>query len=256
MAKIVVTMSFVALVAMLAGCHNIDSGKSQMMTTNAKITSTFQTTQDGEADIIEQLVASRQMYRRNIETLIAHYNKTGNVMQAKWARKELKGFDGVPQYNYIIEAIIAGDLKADTSILVADYMYQEARSLEKKGRGFAFFVDNNKLRQALGQYNNLIRTHPSSDKIDDAAYRAAGILEHFKDYTIAIMYYKRAYQWNPDITLPARYKAAYIMDVRLACRAEALELYQEAIDAGNLNEIQKEFAGQRIAEITQSDRDK
>ena len=55
------------------------------------------------------------------------------------------------------------------------------------------------------------------------------IYEHFKDYTIAVLYYQRAYQWEPQTSYPARFKAAFILDERLHRRAEALQLYKEAL---------------------------
>ena len=57
----------------------------------------------------------------------------------------------------------------------------------KKARELIIITNEDMLRVALDKYNQLIRKHPPSDKIDDAAYRAAGIYEYFKDYTIAIL---------------------------------------------------------------------
>ena len=93
---------------------------------------------------------------------------------------------------------------------------------------FVVLKDENLLRMALDKYNQLISKFPTSDKIDDAAFRAAGIYEHFKDYSIAVQYYQRTYQWDPQTIYPAKYKAAFILDQRLHRRAEALQLYQDA----------------------------
>ena len=101
--------------------------------------------------------------------------------------------------------------------------------------------------------NQLIRRHPSSNKIGDAAFRAGGIYEYFKDYTIALLYHQRTYQWDPETIHPARFRAAFILDKRLHRRAEALEVYQQAVKKESRYEIWKEFAEKRIRELTRSD---
>jgi tetratricopeptide (TPR) repeat protein len=107
---------------------------------------------------------------------------------------------------------------------------------------------------ALDKYNQLIRKHPSSDKIDDAAFKAGGIYEHFKDYTIALLYYQRAYQWNPKTPYPAKFKAAFMLDKRLHRRAEALELYQQALQKEEKQHIDwRRFAEKRVRELTKQE---
>ena len=174
-------------------------------------------------------------------------------MKLGWAEDELKKLNKMPQYNYIIEASVAGpNLKARSSITIADYMYDEAFRLEKRAKRLILIIDEDLLRVALDKYNQLIRKHPSSDKIDDAAYRAGGIFEYFKDYTIALLYYQRTYQWDPDTIHPARFRAAYILDEHLHRRAEALELYQQAVEKEKLSKNCKEFVEKRITELTKS----
>jgi len=211
-------------------------------------------TKANEANIIEQMAIDRQAYRQGLGLLVQRYTKMGNNMKLRWAKRELAALDKVPQFDYIIEAGLAGpDLKASASIALADYMYEEAVRLEQKAGQLIIIKDEGLLRVALDKYNQLIRKHPSSDKIDDAAYRAAGIFEHFMDYTIALLYYQRTYQWDPDTPYPARFKAAYILDKRLHRRAEALELYQQVVENERLSINYREFAEMRIAELTESD---
>jgi len=211
-------------------------------------------TTEQESDIVEQMVVDRQAYRQGLESLIEYYTKEGNNMKVTWAQKELAALDGMPQYNYIVEASLAGPaLKATTSIHAANYLYEDALRLEKKAKQLIVIVDDNKLLQALDKYNQLIKMYPTSDKIDDAAFKAAEIYEHFKDYTIAVLYYQRADQWDPRSPYPALYRAAYILDRRLHRRAEALALYQQAIKREGLFRGYKEFAEMRIAELTKGD---
>ena len=176
-------------------------------------------------------------------------------MKLQWAKKESNSLDTIPKYNYIIEASLAGpNIKAGVEIPEANDLFAEARETEKRAGKFIIIKDDNLLRVALGKYNQLIRKYPASDKIGDAAFRAAGILDHFKDYTIAILYYKRTYQWDPNTKHPAKYKAAYILDRHLHRRSQALDLYMQAVANENLPENYREFAEMRISQLTKADK--
>jgi len=253
MAKTVLTAVLVVLLNVLVGCRGVDTGASQLLPPQMKAASVVRAVDASEADIIEQMAINRQAYRNGLESLMVHYDKTGNNMKLGWAKGEMKKLDKVPQYNYIIEGIVAGpNLKAGPSIAEAELMYIKALRLEKKKK-FIIFTHEDNLRLALNKYNQLIRRHPSSDRIDDAAYKAGRIYEYFKDYTIALLYYQRTYQWDARTVYPARFKAAYILDRHLRRRAEALKLYQDALKKENLSEERREFVERRIRELTKSD---
>ncbi len=184
----------------------------------------------GETDFVEQIAVNRQAYRQGLKLLVKYYTRTGNNMKFKWAKEELAALDSIPQYKYIVMAETAGaNLRASTSIPEADDLYLDALDLEKEAGVLIFGKNNDTLRLALDKYDRLIRNYPSSDKIDDAAYKAGEIYEYFQDYSIALLYYERAYQWDPDTTHPARFRSARILDKRLHRNAEALALYRQAI---------------------------
>jgi tetratricopeptide (TPR) repeat protein len=248
---IMARFSILLLVALvfISGCRNVDSGESQILLPSSQPirAENISTAGASETDIIEQMMINREAYRHGLMTLIANYEQTGNKMMLEWAQNELAGLNKAPQYNYIIEASIAGpELKASTSITEADYMYQDALLTEAKARELVVVVNDDLLRVALAKYNNLIQKHPYSDKIDDAAFKAGKICEHFKDYSIALLYYQRAYQWDPQTPHPARFKAAYILDQRMARRSEALELYQQALQDKDLGSSYRDYAQKRI----------
>ncbi len=247
--RTILTVLLIVLLNVLVGCYGPDSGRSQFLPTPMKTVSVVDAK---EADIIENMAASRQSYRQYLESLVAYYKKTGDNMKMKWAEDELDRLNKMPQYSYIIEASVAGaNLKAKDSIDAANYLYDDAYRTEKAARAtWVVFVDENLLRVALDKYNQVIKQYPTSDKIDEAAFRAGGIYEHFKDYTIALLYYQRAYQWNSTTPNPARYKAAYILDQYLHNRAEALPLYQYALGNEKLTKDEQEFVQKRIEELT------
>ena len=250
MARVIVTSVLVILLNCLVGCRPIDSGASQLLGPDIKAAPAVRPAAAGETDLVEQLTNNRQAYRNALKSLIAYYEEKGNNMKLRWAKDEQARLDSLPQYNYIIEASVAPEnLKPTASISEADFMYREAYRLERDA-GLLFIKDENKLRSALELYNQLIKKYPTSDKIDDAAYRAAGIYEHFRDYSIAVIYYKRVFQWDPKTTYPARYKVAQVLDRHLERRDEALELYKQSLSSDMLDTAQKESVELRIKELS------
>jgi tetratricopeptide (TPR) repeat protein len=234
MARLIVLISVIVLSCVLVGCNNVDTGRAQILPSPSGMVAgpAVDVARSTEADLAEQLAVSRQAYRRGLEVMVQHYTKTGNNMKLAWAQKELDALNAMAQYDYVVEATMAGaNLKANKSIPEGDYLYNDAVRLEDQAGQFLVIKDDNLLRIALDKYNQLISKYPGSDKIDDAAFHAAGIYEHFKDYTIAVLYYQRTYQWDPETLYPAKYKAAFILDRRLYRRAEALQLYQEALQS-------------------------
>jgi tetratricopeptide (TPR) repeat protein len=260
MARIVLTAVVIVLLNVLVGCQGVDSGRGQLMVhtmTSVGSVGAVNIAKTGETDLVEQIAVNRQAYRQGLELLIKYYIKTGNNMKFKWAKAELAALDSIPQYKYIIEAVTAGpNLRAIASIPEADDLYKDALQFEKDAG--VILKNNDLLRLALDKYNRLIRQHPSSEKIDDAAYQAGKIYEYFQDYSIALLYYKRAYEWDPDTINPARFRSARILDKRLHRNAEALELYREAIKTEGKyvkHNLWKEYAEERIKALYKTEGD-
>ncbi len=257
MASRILTAVSILLLYVLAGCHGVDSGASQLLPrgvrADSEAVSAIDVTEYSEADIIEQVAVNREAYKHGLEALIAYYRNSGNNMKLQWAENELKKLDEIPKYDYIVEASVAGaNLKAQNSIPLADYMYEDGRRLQKKAGWLLVVKDENLLRQALQKYEDLIGKHPSSDKIDDAAFRAGQICEYFKDYTIAQIYYQRAYQWDSQTPHPAMFKEAYILDRYMAKRDRALELYRQALEREKLGVKYQKYAQTRVEELTKA----
>jgi tetratricopeptide (TPR) repeat protein len=251
MARTILTAVLIVLLNVLVGCTGIDSGRSQLAPAHVGPAPVISVTDTSESDLIEQMALNRQAYRQGLELLVKFYTRVGNNMKLQWARKELTGLDSVPQYTYHVVGEVA-NLKAETSISEADALYDEALQIEKKSATL-FLKDKQMLRLALNKYLQLIEKHGSSDKIDDAAYRAAGIYEHFKDYTLAVLYYKRVYQWDRYTVLPAKYRAAKVLDKRLHQRTEALELYRQSVNDEAVPQTYRDFAQLRINELTKGE---
>jgi tetratricopeptide (TPR) repeat protein len=204
-----------------------------------------------EVALVEEVLAKRLAYRQELEKLKSFYEQTGNQLKLEWVEREFKSIDSAPRYKYIIEAEVAGDkLIAKDSIPRATVLYNEAVELYNRAYLFPVFTNTRKLRLALNKFNELIKEYPTSDKIDDAAYMAGKIHEHFKDYSIAVLYYKRTFQWNPETSYPARYRAARLLDYQLFERDEALKLYRESLEKEKAYYSNAEEIQLRIEQLT------
>jgi len=219
-----------------------------------------------EIALAESVSEKRLAYRNELEKIKSYYEQSGNQLKIDWVNRELKYLRATPRYHYIIEAEVAGsELRAKDIIPKADALYKQA--LDRYNSQCIFpmpgaqlltgkiLVSRRRLITALNQFNELIRDYPTSDKIDDAAFYAGRIHEFFNDWSIASLYYKRAFQWDPATRHPARYYAARILDEKLAQRDEALMLYREALDREDIymNSIEIAVAEARIKELTKGD---
>ncbi len=200
-----------------------------------------------EVALIEVVAAQRDEYRLALEKLRAYYEKSGNDMKLGWVKKELRAIAAAPRYSYMIDAEVAGpSLKASVSIPEADELFDQAMAHYSKGKTLGLFKNNKQLGLALDKFNQLIREYPVSNKIDDSAFYAGRIYEMFGDYSIAATYYQRAFQWNPKIDYPARYRAALVYDWKLKRRQDALVLYQQALALDPITEANREYIEERI----------
>ncbi len=251
MAKLIVIIAAVIIINCMAGCRPPDSGASTLMMTEIKSTPVVMTAGANESDLVEKLTSSRQAYYNALNSLIAYYQEKGNNMKLRWAKDELTKLEGMRQYNYIPEVtVVPENLRPTASISEADLMYREAMRLEKDAGPLPVLKDEKRLRNALELYNQLIKKFPTSNKITDAAWQAAGIYEYFRDYSIALPYYQRVYQWDPKTNYPARYKAAEILDKYLERRDEALELYRQSLQLDALTAMQRRAIEFRVRDLT------
>lgn len=259
MTRIVTTAAAILILTIAIGCES-NTGISQQLPqrttsyagTPEPLPLTSPASSD-QIDLVEQMTTYRQSYRRSLQALIQHYDTVGDNQKAIWAKEELTALDRIPMYRYIVEADMPASLKAVERIAAADELYAQAAELERNAGTLPVLKNEEVLRAALAKYGEVIRLYPTSDKIDDAAYRMGHIQDYFKDYMLALMSFQRAYQWDANTPYPARFRAANILDKKLHRRDEALTLYQEAIikEAG-FNEWRIP-AERRVKELTASE---
>lgn len=266
MARIARTWTLIVLLSVFVGCQDSNPGRSQIIPSHPErmvtAASFVDISETSEADLVEKMTVSREAYQQGLEMLEAYYTRVGNYEKLQWVRRELQSLSTMTKYDYILSPeITMPSRKPVASIPAADSLYLEAEDIEKQA-GFLplldlpILKDENSLRLALAKYNQLIKNHPTSDKIDDAAYKAGVIYEYFKDYSIALLYYQSAYEWDPDGVYPARFRAARLLDKHLYRKDEALQLYQQAVKTEGRYERYREwreFAEKRIRELQKLD---
>jgi tetratricopeptide (TPR) repeat protein len=215
----------------------------------------IQVTDAREVDIVEAVLTHRAMYHKSLTALNEYYRERGYHNKRQWAEAELADLNRVKPYKYILSAEIPdSSLRPRDSIDEADRMYERGLVLMKEGgHGVPVFFRQDKMREALVVFTDLISKYPSSDKIDDAAYQCGVIhKEYFKDdEQIAVQWYERACEWDPNTPHAARFGAAVVYDYRLHDRDKALELYHRVLEEEAQFESNAMFASRRIHELSE-----
>jgi len=197
----------------------------------------------GEVGLVEEVARTRKAYERAIKALTDYYMQRGTVHKIDWATSEMTALGSVPKIQYLVIAELAGpDLRPSRSIEVADQLYAEGVQY----KDYPAFPPAKKeyLKTALEKFHTIIEKYPTSDKIDDAAFRMGEIYGgwYFEDWARAVGSYQRCWEWNPKTEHPALFNAAKIYDERLKNRVKAVELYNRVIaettDEGRVNEAQ------------------
>jgi len=208
-----------------------------------------------EADLVEAVVQNRNEYHAALHRLREFYAREGDATKLSWADSEIEGLRKVQPFRYILVAEVAErDLRPSESIPGANSMYEHGRSLMREGGAdVPLFYRQDKMVAAARTFRELIERYPSSDKIDDAAFYLGEIhKEYFKDQeAIAVRWYERAFEWNPQTPHPARFQAAVVYDFRLHDRDRALELYRQVVERETQDRTNLDFATRRIGQLSQ-----
>jgi len=207
-----------------------------------------------ERVLVEYVVAARQEYKRAVGELVEFYRRAGQDFRARLIANMQARLDPIRTYRYFLSAEIPpADMKPAAVVPQADALFQQALRLHRQGKGFLPALTTNypKQRQALLKFRELIEKYPTSNKIALSAYYIGEIYkEYFNENIRSVHWYERAWQWDPNITKPARFQAATVYDIRLHDYERAIDCYRlvikhEQFNAGNVN-----YAHKRIGELT------
>jgi len=205
--------------------------------------------------LAEYVVAARQEYLDAVASLEDYYIAAGQDFKAGLVANMQQRFDPLRTYMYFLSAEVPpADLQPTAVIPEADAMFAEALKLHEQGKGIlhmALTTDYDKQRQALVKFRQLIAEYPTSARIAEAAYYIGDIYkEYFNENIRAVLWYERAWQWDPNITKPARFQAATVYDFRLHNDEKAVDLYRQAIQHEQFNASNVRYSQQRISELS------
>jgi tetratricopeptide (TPR) repeat protein len=205
--------------------------------------------------LIERIVRARKDYLQALERLEQLYAQTNQAQKLQRVREMQQTFNHARTYMYDLSAALpAADLTPAVVHAEAEQLYAEAYRLYQEGKVLLKLTpDLEKEEQALVKFKKLIQEYPDSTRIALAAYFIGEIYKEFFDENIlAVRWYQRAWQWDPEIDQPARFQAATVWDLRLHNVPKAVELYRASIlhDPERLGNAR--FARARINELTQT----
>ncbi len=150
----------------------------------------------------------------------------------------------------------AGPAKTEASISEADDLYT---------RGLNFFseateknkVNKDLIKQSLAAFKALVQRYPTSDKVDKACYYVGLLHDQYfpGEEKIALAWYQRAWETNPQLQMPARFNAARIYDVKYHDRNKALEMYRRVLKEETFNKANTATATTRMAQLATQGQD-
>lgn len=184
----------------------------------------------GDLELIERVIAARKAYAAALKDLQEHYRLAGDDRRARLADDELKGFNRSPRPAYRVELDVPNpNLRPTYDQKGANDLYRWAKTYKDRGLG-ADYLDNQRRAELLLQ--ELLTKYPQSTRIGDAAYVLGELYEGraFRQFERAAAYYERSFQWDPNVPLDARLRAARLYDRELRDRAKAVELYRLVLD--------------------------
>jgi tetratricopeptide (TPR) repeat protein len=204
-----------------------------------------------ETTLIEQSVSARATWLAAMNRVAELYDQRGQTFQAKTVRRAIERFDPVRTYTYILSAEIPpADLKPTTVVPEADTLYKRAYKAFREGKILPAVTDYDKERQALELFKELIAKYPNSNKIALSAYYIADIYkEYWNENVRAVHWYERAWQWDPNITEPARFQCATVYE-RMHDYPKAVECYRAALRSDPSRPGNFDYARKRIKELT------
>jgi tetratricopeptide (TPR) repeat protein len=199
--------------------------------------------------IVERVNKARKEYQDALEELRTHYLKQSDVERQKWVEDELMSYHRISKRAYRLDLDVPPPtLKPEYNIPEANELFRKAMGY--KGKGFMSTAEDN-LRRAEILFQQLLSDYPQSDKIDDTAYELGTIYESrtFKQYRRAASYYERCFQWNPNTSTDARFKAAELYDKQLMDRGRAVQLYRE-VSTHDADQGRVERAKRRLTQLS------
>jgi TolA-binding protein len=239
---------FLGLLAAVIGLVEWSGSAAQAPPAKDKAAPAAPAARKSDVQMCERLLAARKEYQATLEAMRAYYIAIGDIERARWAEDELLQFHRISKQAFRLELDIPPPtLQATYNIPAANELYRRAIGFKDKGWG-SDYIDNQRRAELLLQ--ELLTSHPQSDKISDAAYQLGDIYESraYKQYARAAAYFERCFQWNPKTAFDARLRAARLYERVLNDRGKASDIYRQ-ITEHETDERRLEEARKRLTEL-------
>jgi tetratricopeptide (TPR) repeat protein len=205
--------------------------------------------------LVEYAVTARNAYIDSVNKVIVYYKNTRQDFKGKVIENMRDRLDPINLYPYFPEAMLPPrDLKPVDVIPEAEAMYTKAEKLFWDGKGLLhIFITTSyeKERQAAVLFQKLIHDYPRSIRIAMSAYYLAEInKEYFRQNTLAVFWYERAWTWDPNLPEPARFQAATVYDIHLHNYTKAVECYRLSLKYDPTRPGNRWLCEKRVKELT------
>jgi len=191
-----------------------------------------------ELELVDKVAAARRAYKESLENLKNYYIEVGDAYKEALVEQELQGLRLVhkPEYILLVDRLSLATVPAE-HIAAADELYADAKNYKDYPD---LFTKKNRLVIAIQKFKEIIEKYPTSDKVDDAAFRLGEIYDgfYFRDYHAAAKYYEACFRWNPNTEYPARLRAAKSHYKHTKNFPKAAELYKETMENSPISENQ------------------
>ena len=205
----------------------------------------------GDFEMVQKLNSLRKDYQKSLEQLRVFYHQVQDKERERWATEELIAFHRIPKNAFILDLDLPPpNLPGDLNVPEANKIFTWAMKFKDHSYGTEY-IDNQRRAEVL--FQAILDKYPRSNKISAVAYNLGDVYESkaYRQFSRAVEYYHRCYQYNPKTTLDARIRAARLYDSKLNNRTKAIEVYREVTthetDPQHIQEAQK-----RIAELSGS----
>jgi hypothetical protein len=178
--------------------------------------------------LLKQLEASRAEYEKNLAKITSFYTDTGNAEKLRQFQTEKDDQERVRKGGVNWEDKLKTMPRAKDEIQEANALFDKAKKLQDKV--IPPWGKNQRQKEALLEYQELVEKYPSSTKVDAAAFGCGEILSgaDFREYRRAAHFFELSYYWNPKTTQPGTFRAAQLYMKEAQDFEKAAEMYYYA----------------------------
>ncbi len=211
-----------------------------------------------EHELVENNLASRRAYIREVDELAQFYETAGDGFKSHVIHTVQARLQPERMYLYLANVEVPSkNLRPIKIYPKANQLFDEALALYKAGKKIPAMTDYDKERQALKLFKQIVKEYPDSTRIPMSAFYIGEIYKKFfKEHYLAALWYERAWTWDPYVEAPVRFQAAVLYDYNLHDKEKALSLYRASLKLEPRFASNSRFSKKRIEKLQSELRNK